>query len=125
MARSDTGEAVEIGAKNVALQGKVGEFATALDADEAGVLEFFHVVGERGGADGLRLGDAATGRGAVAAADLGKNFVAAGLGEGLGNQSELLVREVAGCPGRMRFGHCFYLTPPLSLARIVSPCMCA
>ena len=43
--RPEKGEAVEIGAEDIALD-EVGEFALALDADEAGVCKFFHVVGE-------------------------------------------------------------------------------
>ena len=82
----------------------------ALDADEAGGFELLHVVGERGRADGLCFVQAATGRGALAAADLGEDFVASRLGERLGNEGELLVGELDGFAGAL-FGHCFYLTP--------------
>jgi hypothetical protein len=89
--RSETGEAVEVGAEDVALQDEVGEFALALDADEAGVFQLFHVVGEGGGADGLGFVEAGAGRGAVASADLGEDFVAAGCGQGAGDERELAV----------------------------------
>jgi hypothetical protein len=37
------------GLPDVAAEGEVGEFAFAGDRDQAGVFEFFEVVGERGG----------------------------------------------------------------------------
>ena len=86
-----TGEAVEVGAEDVALEGEVGELSLALDADEAGVLELLHVMGESGGADGLGFAEAGAGRGALAAADLGKDLVASGRGKGFGDEGELAV----------------------------------
>ena len=86
-----TGEAVEVGAEDVALEGEVGELSLALDADEAGVLELLHVMGESGGADGLGFAEAGAGRGALAAADLGKDLVASGCGKGFGDEGELAV----------------------------------
>lgn len=80
--------------EDIALEGEVGEFAAALNADETGGFEFLHMVGERGGADGLRLGNATTGRGALAASDLGEDFIAARFGERLGDEGELLVGEL-------------------------------
>jgi hypothetical protein len=114
-----TGEAVEIGAEDVALEGEVGEFSLTLDMDEAGVCEFLHVVGQGGGADGLRLGDAGTGRGAVAAADLREDFITAWRGEGTGDEGELtigdcgLLRSGASflCDARGLCCHRLYLTP--------------
>jgi hypothetical protein len=96
------GEAVEVGAEDVALQNEVGEFSLALDADEAGVFQFFHVVREGGCADGLAFAEAGTRCGAVAAADLGEDFVAARGGEGLGDEGELAVGNFA--PLRGDFG---------------------
>jgi hypothetical protein len=89
-----TGEAIEIGAEDVALQGEVGELALALDADEAGVFELLHVMGESGGADGLGFAEAGAWRGALATADLGKNLVAAGCSESLGDKGELAVSNL-------------------------------
>jgi hypothetical protein len=89
--RSEVGETVEVGAEDIALQDEVGEFALALDADEAGIFQLFHVVGEGGGADGLGFVEAGAGRGAVAAADLGEDLVAAGCGQGTGDERELAV----------------------------------
>ena len=71
----------------------MGEFALTLNADQARVFKLFHVVGEGGGTDGLRFGDTSTGRGAFATADLGEDLVAAGCGEGLGDEGELAVGE--------------------------------
>ena len=88
-----TGEAVEVGAEDIALECEVGEFALTLDADEACVFKLFHVMGEGGGTDGLRFGDTGTGRGALATADLSEDLVAAGCGEGLGDEGELAVGE--------------------------------
>jgi hypothetical protein len=89
--RSEVGEAVEVGAEDVALEDKVGEFALALDADEAGVFQLLYVVGEGGGADGLGFVEAGAGGGALAAADLGEDLVAAGGGERAGDERELAV----------------------------------
>ena len=91
--RSEVGETVEVGAEDVALQNEVGEFALAFDADEAGVFQLFHVVGEGGGADGLGLVEAGAGRGALASADFGEDLVAAGCGERAGDEGELAVGE--------------------------------
>jgi hypothetical protein len=91
--RSEVGEAVEVGAEDVALQDKVSEFPLAFDADEAGVFQLFHVMGEGGGADGLGFVEAGAGRGAVASADLGEDFVAAGGGQGAGDERELAVGD--------------------------------
>ena len=113
----EAGEAVEIGAKDVALECEVGEFALPLDPDEAGVCEFLHVMRKCGGADGLRLGDAGTGRGALAASDLGEDFVTTRRGEGTGDEGELtigdcgLLRDVFLCGARGLRCHRFYLTP--------------
>ena len=115
----DAGEAVEIGAENVALQGEVGEFTLALDADEAGACEFLHVMGEGGGADGLGFAEACTRRGALAASDLGEDFITARRGESTGDEGELtigdcgLLRGGAGflCGARGLGCHRLYLTP--------------
>jgi hypothetical protein len=95
------GEAVEIGAEDVALEGEVGELALPFDADETGVLEFFHVVGKGGGADGLGFAETGTGRGALAAADLGEDVVAARCCEGAGDERELAVGEVGPLRGNV------------------------
>ena len=89
--RSEVGETVEVGTEDVALQDKVGEFALALDADEPGIFQFFHVVGEGGGADGLSFVEAGAGRGALASADLGEDLIAAGCGQGARDERELAV----------------------------------
>jgi len=100
------GEAVEVGAEDVALQDEVGESSLAFDADEAGIFQLFHVVGEGGGADGLGFVQAGAGRGAVAAADFRENLVAAGCGQGARDEGELaignsvLLRGGCGSSGR-------------------------
>lgn len=93
---SETGEALEVGVEDVAPQREAGVLAMALDVDEAGVLELFHVMGKGGRADGLLFGEAGAGRGAFIAADLGEDFVAARFGESLGDKGELLVGEADG-----------------------------
>jgi hypothetical protein len=93
--RSETGEAIEVGAEDVALQGEIGEFSLALDANEAGGFEFFHVMGEGGGADGLGFAEAGAGRSALAAADLGEDLVATGSGEGFRDEGELAVGDAS------------------------------
>ena len=48
-------EALEVGEEglpDVAAEGEFGEFAFALDVDEAGGFEFLEVMGEGGGGDG-------------------------------------------------------------------------
>ena len=90
-AKLEAGEAVEIGAKDVALEGEVGELSLALDVDETGICELLHMMGEGGGADGLRLSDAGTGRGAVAASDLGEDFITARRSERTGDEGELTI----------------------------------
>jgi hypothetical protein len=88
---SEAGEAVEIGAEHVALEDEIGEFALALDTNEAGVFEFLHVVGEGRGTDGLTFAEAGAGSGALIAADLGEDLITAGRGEGAGDEGELAV----------------------------------
>jgi hypothetical protein len=102
------GETVEIGVEDIALQDEVGELALPFDADETGGCEFLHVVGEGGGADGLRFRDAGTGRGAVATADLGEDFIAARRRERTGDEGELPVGEAdLLCGAGAFFGHGF------------------
>jgi hypothetical protein len=102
-AKLEAAEAVEIGAKDVALECEVGEFALPLDVDEAGVCEFLHVMRKCGGADGLRLGDAGTGRGALAASDLGEDFVTARRGQGTGDEGELTIGKAGLLRGEAGF----------------------
>ena len=90
-AELEAGEAIEIGAEDVALEDEVGELALALNADEAGVFQFLHVMGEGGWADGLGFAEAGAGRGALPTADLSEDFVAARSGERPGDEGELAV----------------------------------
>jgi hypothetical protein len=115
----EAGEAVEIGAEDVALECEVGEFASPFDADETGGLKFLHVVGEGGGGNGLGFAEAGTGRGALAASDLGKDFITARRSERTGDEGELTIGDsglLRGEPGflggaRALRCHRFYLTP--------------
>ena len=86
------GEVVEVSLQDIALQCEVGEFALAGDLDEACRLQFFHVVRDRGGADGLSRADVGAGY-AVAGGDLLEYLVAPRVGEGARNQGELPVGQ--------------------------------
>lgn len=108
----ETGETVEIGAEDIALEDEVGELALPFNADEAGGCKFLHVVGEGGGANGLRFRDAGAGRGALTAADLGENFIAAGCRERTGDEGKLPVGEAdLLCGAGAFFGHGFLPYP--------------
>ena len=84
------GEVVEVGLEDIALQCEVGELALAGDLDEACRLQFFHMMRDRGGADGLSRADVGAGY-TVASGDLLEYLVAARVGEGTRNQGELPV----------------------------------
>ena len=130
--RSETGEAIEVGAEDVALEGEVGELSLALDANKAGGFEFFHVVGEGGCADGLGFAERGAGRSALAAADLSEDLVATGSGEGFRDEGELAVGNASllrrdfgqlrgdACPLRRNFGtHCGNIGPPRGEGRFL------
>jgi hypothetical protein len=84
------GEVVEVSLEDIALQCEVGELALAGDLDEACRLQFFHMMRDRGGADGLSRADVGAGY-TVASGDLLEYLVAARVGEGTRNQGELPV----------------------------------
>jgi hypothetical protein len=84
------GEVVEVGLEDIALQCEVGELALAGDLDEARRLQFFHMMRDGGGADGLSRADVGAGY-TVASGDLLEYLVAARVGEGTRNQGELPV----------------------------------
>jgi hypothetical protein len=84
------GEVVEVSLQDIALQCEVGELALAGDLDEACRLQFFHMMRDRGGADGLSRADVGAGD-TVASGDLLEYLVAARVGEGTRNQGELPV----------------------------------
>ena len=84
------GEVVEVSLQDIALQCEVGELALAGDLDEACRLQFFHMMRDRGGADGLSRADVGAGY-TVASGDLLEYLVAARVGEGTRNQGELPV----------------------------------
>ena len=84
------GEVVEVGLEDIALQCEVGELALAGDLDEARRLQFFHMMRDGGGADGLSRADVGAGY-PVASVDLLEYLVAARVGEGTRNQGELPV----------------------------------
>ena len=90
----------QVGVQDVALEGKVGEFAFATDGDQAGGLKLFHMVGERGGADGLAPAYLDAGYAIFPGADLLQDFVASRIGQGLRDQMDLSFRKL------FPFHHC-------------------
>lgn len=86
-------EAVEISLKNVAAQSVIHKLAFALDIDEAGILQFLHVVGERGGSDRKAVFDIAAGAQVLVSAELLKDLVAARIGQRPGDEGDLAVCE--------------------------------
>src|ERR1700743_1315927 len=60
------GELREVGVPDVALEGKRGAAAFALDVDQPGVRQLLEVVGDRGGAEHLLLGKRTAGCGVLA-----------------------------------------------------------
>src|SRR5260370_38619426 len=85
------GEVVEVSLQDIALQCEVGELALAGDLDEACRLQFFHVMRDRGGADGLSRADVGAGY-TAASGDLLEYLVAARVREGTPNQDKLPAR---------------------------------
>lgn len=86
-------EAVEVCLKNVTAQSVVHKLAFALDIDEPGVFQLLHVVGERGGSDRKTVFDIATSAQVLVSAELLKYLVAARIGQRLGDEGDLAVRE--------------------------------
>src|ERR1700675_576540 len=86
------GEMVQVSLQDIALQCEVGEFSLAGDLDETCGLQFFHVVRDRSGADGLSRADVGAGY-AVAGGDLLEYLVAPRVGEGARNQRQLPVGQ--------------------------------
>src|SRR5262245_42115970 len=79
--RSDLRQAIQIRFQHVALEDEVGEFAVALDLDQAGGLQFLNVVRKSRGADVLALADGAAGQPpGLRVADLLQDLIAAGFG---------------------------------------------
>src|SRR5216684_7648165 len=90
--RSDFGEVVQIGLQDIPLQCEMRELALAGDLDKSCCLQFFHVVGKGGGADGLLRAHVGASR-TAAGSDLPEDLVAARIGEGARNQGELPVGQ--------------------------------
>src|SRR6266702_3360941 len=80
------------------------ELAFAADLDQPGILQFLHVMGERGRSDVVARLQRAAGCGAVTGADLLEDIHPARLSQRLGDQFEL-----AG--GEGGFGHAMKMTP--------------
>jgi hypothetical protein len=94
--RLDPGKAAEVGVEDAALEGEVGEFACALDADEAGGLEFADVVRERGGADFVDGVQAGAGHGRGAGANFLEDPHAARLSQSAGDEGKPAIGEAGG-----------------------------
>ena len=89
-------EAVEVGLEDLGLGEVIDEFAVFFGADEACGLELFHVVGEGGGGDVDAVAHAAAGGGAALGADFLEDLVAARVGEGSGDELDLVFGELYG-----------------------------
>jgi hypothetical protein len=113
--RLEVGEMGGIGVENVAAEGVADELAVARCMDEARGLEFFHVMGECGGTNRLRIFNFGTlHRGATTGADLAKEIEAARVRKSLGDEVNLGFSELDGLVVRLSFGvgmfggaHCF------------------
>ena len=82
-------QTVEISLQHIALEYEGGELPFADDLDESCGLEFFHVVRERRGADGLALAKITAGDAAFLAY-LFEDLVAARIGQRSGDEPNLL-----------------------------------
>jgi hypothetical protein len=90
--RLDFGEVVQVGLEYIPLQGEICELPLAGDLDKSCCLQFFHMVGKGGGADGLLRAHVGA-RGTAAGGNLLEDLVAARVGEGARNQAELAVGQ--------------------------------
>lgn len=89
------------------LENHVGEFSLADDFDQAGRLEFFHMMRQGGGADAVGFVQHGAGHRFVAFADLLKNLVTSRLGQGAGDPGKLPV----GYSNSSRRGHSSTIRP--------------
>ena len=92
-------EAVEVGSEDVGLGKVVDELAVFFGADEAGGLEFFHVMRQGGGGDTDAVAHGAAGGGGGLGADFFEDLVAAGVGKGAGDELDLVLGELDGLGG--------------------------
>ncbi len=91
--RLDSGESIQVGAQDVALQNEIGEFAFTNDLDQSGGFQFFHMMRKGGGAYPVRFVKDGAGRRAFAGPDLLEYLVASRLGQGARDARELPVRQ--------------------------------
>jgi hypothetical protein len=78
--RSEALKVGEEGLPDFAAEGEAGEFAFALDVDEAGGFQLFEMVGECGGGDGEAFAHVAAGPTVLGGAELFDDFEPAGVG---------------------------------------------
>jgi hypothetical protein len=91
---SDICEASKIDAEDVAAEGVVDKLSFTFGFDKPGVFEFFHVVGEGGGANGDAVANVSAGAtGARCLAKFLKNFITARIGESTRDEVKLAIRE--------------------------------
>ena len=91
----------EIGFEDIAPQFEFGELSLADDGDQAGRLQLFHMVGERGRAHRIAAQYVRARHAACLCADLFKDFVTARVGQGL-------VDELNLCDGKYFPFHCLH-----------------
>ena len=85
-------EMVEVGEKDIALHGKIGEFALAGDLDQSGGLQLFDVMRKRGRCHGLFRAHFRTGS-TVSACDLPEDLVTAWISKGPRDEDDLPVGQ--------------------------------
>ena len=89
-------ETVEVGTQDARLGEVIHELTVLFRANEAGGFELFHVMGEGRGADVDVLAEVAAGGGAGLGAKLFEDLIAARVGEGPGDQLDLIFGELDG-----------------------------
>jgi hypothetical protein len=83
-------EAVEVGAEDAGLGEVIHALTLFFGADETGGFELFHVMGEGWGADVDVLAEVTTGGGTGLGAEFFQDLVTARVGEGAGDQLDLI-----------------------------------
>jgi hypothetical protein len=102
--RSEVGKVGRVGVEDVSAESIADELAVACGVNEARGLEFFHVVGEGGGTDRLRIFDFGTLHGgATTGADLAEEIEATRVCKSLGDQVDLRFGEFDGQRVRWSF----------------------
>jgi|SRR5579871_5413955 len=99
---------IQVGFEDITLDLEMGKFALAGDVDEAGGLQFFQVVGESGGCNGLAFAYIGAANAFRLGADLAQDFMPARIRQGFGDTLNL------------NFGECCEFRQLYSVARNVA-----